>query len=87
MEYYPAMLPFILSITIGFALGYGVREIISRRRHKKMRERQVWDRRAVDRFDPNELELFRANPGAPRKRRKKAKKDAVSDSELPKFTE
>jgi hypothetical protein len=76
------MLPFILSITIAFALGYGVREIISRRRHKKIRYR-----RAVDRFDPNELELFRAIPGALRKRRRKVKKDAVSDSELPKFTE
>lgn len=81
------MLPFILSILIGFVLGYGVREIISRRRHKKLRDRRVWDRRAVDRFEPNELELFRASPGAPRKRRRKVKKDAVSDSELPKLTE
>ena len=36
--------------------GYGVREIISRRRHKYFRERRVWDRRLEDRITPNEID-------------------------------
>ena len=56
------MLPFILSILIGFVLGYGVREIISRRRHKNVRDRRVRARRAVDRFEQNELKLFGISP-------------------------
>jgi len=46
----------ILIFVVGFALGYGVREIISRRRRKKLRNRRVWNRRSEDRFTPNEID-------------------------------
>jgi hypothetical protein len=50
------MWPWILIFIVGVALGYGVREIISRRRHKYFRERRVWDRRLEDRITPNEID-------------------------------
>lgn len=46
----------ILIFVVGIVLGYGVREIISRRRRKKLRNRRVWNRRSEDRFTPNEID-------------------------------
>jgi hypothetical protein len=81
------MLPFLLSILIGFALGYGVREIISRRRHKKVRDRRVRTRRAADRFEQNELKLFGISPSRTTQAAQEDKKAAVSDPDLRKLAE
>ena len=49
------MLPGIITFAVGTALGYGVREIISRRRRKMYRDGRLRDRRSEDRFTPNEI--------------------------------
>ena len=72
------MLAKIVDILIAFALGYGVRELISRFRRKKKSQQNRWIR-----LEPNELVLFRANPGATRKHRKKVTKAAVNSPEAP----
>lgn len=83
-EYYLAMLAFILSLLIAFAFGYGVREIISRRRRKKYIRR---DQRIVNRLQPNELETLGPILGTRRMRRKKRTKAAVSSAESLEHTE
>jgi|NGEPerStandDraft_6_1074524.scaffolds.fasta_scaffold294531_2 nitric oxide reductase activation protein len=71
------MLPLVVLLLVGFALGYGVRELISRRRRKK------YGRRVVDRFQPNELDQLGLNlrDGTTRKPRKTRTKAAVSHPE------
>jgi hypothetical protein len=71
---------FIVSLLISFTFGYGVREIISRRRRKKYLRR---DQRVVNRWQPNELEMMGSNLGTKRKRRIKRTKVAVSSPESP----
>jgi hypothetical protein len=73
------MLIFVLavSILIAFTLGYGVREIISRRRRKN------YLRRGLQSLDRDELEVLQSNPGKRPKRRIKKPKAAVSSPEPP----
>jgi hypothetical protein len=58
---------FVLTVIflIAFALGYGIREIISRRRRKKYVRR---DRPNANRLSPIELEVFGSNEGTAQKR-------------------
>jgi hypothetical protein len=51
---------FAVTLLIAFALGYGVREIISRRRRKKFRQR---DRQDAHRLNPIEREVLGSNEG------------------------
>lgn len=44
------MLYWILIFVVGLALGYGVREFISRRRRRMYRDGRLRDRRSEDRF-------------------------------------
>ena len=50
----------IFVFLIAFALGYGVREIISRRRRKQFRRR---DRQDANRLNPIELEVLGLKEG------------------------
>jgi len=49
------MLPGIVIFAVGVGLGYGVREIISRRRRKMYRDGRLRDRRSEDRFEPDKI--------------------------------
>jgi len=50
MYCFAQMLPGILTLSVGIALGYGVRELISRRRRNMYRDGRLRDRRSEDRF-------------------------------------
>ena len=50
------MLPGILIFAVGVGLGYGAREIISRRRRKLYRDGQLRDRRSEDRVAPDKID-------------------------------
>jgi hypothetical protein len=50
----------IVSLLIAFALGYGVREIISRRRRRKYRQQ---DRQDAGGLNAIEREVLRSNEG------------------------
>jgi len=52
----PQMLPGIVIFTVGVGLGYGVREIISRRRRKMYRDGRLRDRRSEDRVAQTEID-------------------------------
>ena len=66
-----------VTLLIGFAFGYGVREIISRRRRKK------YDRRVVDHLQPDESDQLVLNlrDSAIRKPHKTRTKATVSPPE------
>jgi hypothetical protein len=80
MKGYPTMWPFIVNLLFAFALGYGVREMISRRRRKKYFQQHL---EVGERLNPNELKLQEANLAAIKgKRRRKRTKTAVRGREL-----
>jgi hypothetical protein len=59
------MLSCILSLVVGFILGYGVRDVISRHRHKRFRTQRVRDRFAPNELDENLVPTLKQMSGSP----------------------
>lgn len=59
------MLSYILSLVVGFILGYGVRDVISRHRHKKFRTQRVRDRFAPNELNENLVPTLKQMSGSP----------------------
>ena len=72
------MLELVPVAVIAFVLGYGVREIVSRRRRRK------FGRRRTNQLDPVELKLLKAHPRPERKRRSSQKKGDVNNPDVTK---
>ena len=56
------MLSYILCLVIGFVLGYVVRDVISRHRHKKFRSQRVRDRFATNETDEDLVVTLKQTP-------------------------
>jgi hypothetical protein len=57
------MLDYILCLLIGLVLGYVVRDVISRRRHKKFRSHRIRDRFATNETNENFVVTLKQAPG------------------------
>ncbi len=56
------MLSYILCLVIGLVLGYVVRDVISRHRHKKFRSHRVRDRFATNETDEDLVVTLKQTP-------------------------